>query len=308
MAPFLADNGVRAQYDADLPPLVLAAGQGTTGTHAMFDATCELGLPSVHFRKQCAPRDPSPATRRGIKAHLKLLELFDRIRRTCQQSPQADECKFEHLPGLMHDMKRQVTKIVNGGGVLAVHDSPYTNLLRHLQRTVVPSDRLLIVTSERNPSAWAEKRAMDHPMEFVCREVFEHLMNRPTIRSDQPLVGAAFDMDECLLRALKRQKEEISFSPSYFQDVFVSYQTLVEEAGANETALQLLFRANEIAVEHYQDHVRRHLLPIYTLNLWDRPSAQSSTRTDASEISKEVMSAVLERRPTLASLFAGFER
>jgi len=34
-------------------PLVIGAGQGTTGTHTIFCAVCRLGLPSVHWKRDC---------------------------------------------------------------------------------------------------------------------------------------------------------------------------------------------------------------------------------------------------------------
>jgi len=36
------------------PPLVIGAGYGTTGTHTLLCATCLLGLPSVHWKRDCS--------------------------------------------------------------------------------------------------------------------------------------------------------------------------------------------------------------------------------------------------------------
>jgi hypothetical protein len=113
--------------------LVLAAGQGTTGTHSIFHELCEMNLKSVHYRTGC----------RGVSVKMEVdLKNTDR------------------------DLANMLRK-VQFQGVEAVIDSPVAYVFNELY---ISSPNAKVILSVRDPDTWVLHRLEDHPHALVCRE------------------------------------------------------------------------------------------------------------------------------------------
>ena len=53
----VSPSGVKLnQSNESFAPIIIGAGQGTTGTHLFLEATCELGFVSLHYLIGCLPK------------------------------------------------------------------------------------------------------------------------------------------------------------------------------------------------------------------------------------------------------------
>eukprot|EP00542_Grammatophora_oceanica_P019844 CAMPEP_0194047606 /NCGR_PEP_ID=MMETSP0009_2-20130614/25067_1 /TAXON_ID=210454 /ORGANISM="Grammatophora oceanica, Strain CCMP 410" /LENGTH=374 /DNA_ID=CAMNT_0038693269 /DNA_START=114 /DNA_END=1238 /DNA_ORIENTATION=- len=254
-------------------PFLLGAGQGTTGTHALFFATCKVGVPSVHFWAQCGPKNITQEVMDGFHEHLMLVKKSRLLGRHCWKS-NSEKCRFDRLPEFVEEMKDHITGVLHSG-INAAHDSPYTFFLDHtLKQTKDIRGELRLVTSERDPSVWAKKRVSDHVFQFVCKEYFDFDVPE---RKDL----GALDIPRCLKLAQKRDPQ-----PKFMNEVFTTYAALNEWVGTNETKAFQTYRNNIMAVTHYQKLIRS-MSPSYIINMWER-----ETRVDIDDLGKEIMEAV----------------
>jgi len=87
---------------SDITLRVIAAGQGTTATHAIYAIICEAGLKACHH-KQCCNVETGSSIR---KANAKFIVLFQLIQ-TCLSNTETDLRKYcgltEGLQGFQHD-------------------------------------------------------------------------------------------------------------------------------------------------------------------------------------------------------------
>lgn len=256
------------------PPLIVAAGQGTTGTRSFYYATCLLGMPSVHFFRQCAPENPTKKIKQGIQAHVHLVSAWQDLQRNCIEK-RSGSCTFESLSNRLEILKNQTTLVIKSG-IHAVHDTPYPYLLHHvLDVAKVECGGVMLMATQRNPSVWATKRIPGYPGTPVCKEFFEF---------DQPERHeyGALDIFSCYERSLAREDPP----PRYIDEVFTTFGRLTKAVDDNKTKYQQLVRFTAIAMEQYQNHIQK-LGPVYTINLWKR-----SVKMDTVDIANEIKHAM----------------
>lgn len=182
-----------AEEDFFYAPLLVNAGQGTTGTRFFHNVTCQMGLVSLHFGSACVPRGACPPPGRNASSsprdfdagYLDLLESHSVLLRTFKQVRDA----------LWHGRNKKLLKSGNNtrairdrllahlegviawgrehGVALMLQDSPYSLLVpdiaRLVRRQYGARARPIVLLTEREPHAWAASRIKNHPSDAVCR-------------------------------------------------------------------------------------------------------------------------------------------
>ena len=277
----------KQQYpiNSNYAPLVVGAGQGTTGTHLFVHSTCLLGFTSLHYRIGCIGRHsihiknnitscPVPILfnsgyKKLVGYHKRLVKLSKiRYRRKrfillkivddiiswgkdllgYSQKMNAAKKKRDTILDLLEDI------IVWGKEnkvLLALHDTPYPllmpEILRLTQKHYGESARPVILLSERDPGEWTDRRIQTHGFSSFCKDAVVMKKIDPVT-----LKGGAFDWISCLNAAISQQKleKEVMYS---FKDA--NRQHIVD------------------TMRDYQAAVRRHAA--FTYNMFKRENKTS---------------------------------
>ena len=269
-----------------LPPLIFGVGQGTTGTHSMFLATCHMNATSVHGIETCLygekHSDVEPRMIDGMKAHALATKYYKKIRSCAHQQ---SNCSFQDVKKYVEKLRGLIREVILSP-IGAVHDTPYTFMTKYVIEvaTEVRGVPPILMHSVRDPDRWAERRAEAHPNAIVCKFFFEY-------DHEQFNKEGAFDLNHCMDIAL--QKEQESGLPlTQFEDVYASYRQLIDRAGQNATKLQELTHFNKVAIENYQTSMLA-LNPIYVIDMFEREEF-----SDVPTIAKEFNEALLSNTET----------
>ena len=223
-------------------PLIIGAGQGTTGTRSIQKAVCKLGIPSVHFNQACHQGIPLnstifPNTKQGVDAHIKVIETWKELRDCVHEArKQGNVCvRAQHLLTIV---RKHVTEVIQSD-IGAIHDTPYTMMIPYIlkvARETRGSEPILILT-ERNPHEWAARRVQSHgdTPQLVC--------NDPR---------GAFDIDYCLDSGLNATQ------------LFHIYPNSKNSGEQQKEYMSLL----EKTMQHYQQTIRQ-LSPVYIVNMFE---------------------------------------
>ena len=274
-------------------PLIVGGGQGTTGTHLFLDATCALGLPSLHFMLGCIPKQaiavkddsicPVPLTFNDnysvlIKYHMQL------TRRMLAPLKKQD---FEsYRDGILNTLEKIIIWGKYNKVGLALHDSPYPLLMPEILRLVRKHygdyARPIILTSERDPEDWAERRTKMHGSHsYICKNTTLPKMNSKTLK------GGASDFVGCIDIAISSSSDDIS-------EVMYSLKE-ANRLGEQQYIIDMM--------EDYQNALRDHSL--FTYNAFEK---ENRTRTsDLAMMMKQTMQKAKEDGSIWLSDFVGFE-
>jgi hypothetical protein len=223
-------------------PLIIGAGQGTTGTRSMHAAMCSLGIPSVHFNQACfRSKRSSNSTlfenvEPGIIAHYDARASWRELTK-CVSEARSRSSVCNSTIDIITTMTHHVTKVVKSG-VAAVHDVPYVLMIPYImqvakeERGVEP----ILLLTERNPQEWAKRRVQKHraTAQLVCKDP-----------------KGAFDFDHCL-----------QYEPS-MENLLTAY-TDFEEKKEQEEYIALLADA----MTHFQEDMLQ-LSPAFHINLFE---------------------------------------
>lgn len=270
----------------DKMPLVIGAGQGTTGTRSMYRAFCHLGIPSVHWDRYCidkkfpssdrgdssdgdSSRDPRPASssllsETGLEHHYQAIQTYLRLgncailhRRRLKEKNTLDEfmtCTEEEFDNLSTKLHFHVAQVVKSGVIASLHDVPYTQMVPYImeiaQQESIPT---LLILSEREPEKWVVSRTSHHATQtdVVCQDV-EH----------------AFDITHCLQKRKDRlppnnNTDGFSNDIGDMANLFRAYNEF--EEGSAEQAIFLDFATKAMAF--HQENIRS-MSPSYLVNFW----------------------------------------
>jgi hypothetical protein len=233
-------SSAKIKRSLDKNIMIIGAGLGTTGTHLVFEVTCHLGFPSVHWNFGCLSRDDNHEIRQTYSKHELLRNAIQRMKRCVHE--RQDSC------GSALNWKSRVLDLINGlvqdGSIQALHDSPYPNLIPHLLRAANRFNKTaFLVLSERDPEEYARRRigksyGLGNP---ICK--------KPAPIDLENLSGGGFDLVGCIIHAAAQ-----SDNPSTLDlvDVFTSFGNLVNSP-STRNGIQVI--ANETKI--YQDMIRR---------------------------------------------------
>ena len=274
-------------------PLFFGIGQGTTGTNSMYESTCRLNLTSVHGNAVCVDAQTHPDVRshdiHGIIAHTYALKYYKKLR-DCATAKEGS-CTFEDAVYYVREIKRWIRQVIVSG-IGAVHDTPYTFMAKYvfevaakerMKHSVSSLPPTIVITSERDPTRWASRRAETHPIAIVCRHFFtyDHQVKYEELTSD------AFDLNQCIDLTYQRAKTTKAALPTRLDEVFVSYGKLLEEANGNETKHEQLRTFNRLAIEHYQQSMHKWHSILYSVDLFDLQQRMDGVAI-AQEIAKNI--------------------
>jgi hypothetical protein len=170
-----------------LTPFFIGAGLGTSGTTTLFQAMCNLGFPSVHYKRYCIRVDLNHTIEKslnvGVEAHFRVLQTFDRLK-NCSKNSRingANTCPDYNAVHLR--LLKEVATVVKSG-LMFVIDTPYSFLVPYLRKIAKTEGlRDIVILTERDPKKWAISRILQHRKEadVMCQRV-----------------ESAFDLQTCL--------------------------------------------------------------------------------------------------------------
>jgi hypothetical protein len=246
-------------------PLIIGAGQGTTGTHLFVDATCAMGFVSLHYGIGCLPKhvlNISKAlkdTEAITKIPLQFLPTFQHYRELLQRHSrissgflrafrdnQTDPAEFRDT--ILTDLEEIIVWGKRNKVVLALHDTPYPMLMpeiyklvqKHYKRATGKKVNPIILLSERDPQEYTERRIQSHgSYSWICRPSNN---SKATTQKMQPttFTGGAFDFTGCINSAGPNLRmSEIFFTMheankanqrQFLVDTFKDYQDIMKGA------------------------------------------------------------------------------
>ena len=237
-------------------PLIFNAGEGTTATHAFYEATCQLGFRSVHWKLHCNYPEtnyerPSP----GVLAHFDLLRAYNRLK-NCATSPDDEEdIECPTVNQTLHVMLDRINQVISSPDIDAIHDAPYPNFSEYvlIASKKIRGNEPIVILSERNPQDWAERR-IQHQTDVACR--------------GNDVIGT--NLYQCLQSAI-----QAGLGSKRINTIFYQFNELAGSEAANVTAI--IGKGFEL----YQNKMRK--VSAYHTNLFER-----NPRIDESQLAEEI--------------------
>ncbi|GAX26381.1 hypothetical protein FisN_2Hh201 [Fistulifera solaris] len=280
--------------------LLLNAGQGTTGTRTIMEATCRVGIPSFHYLFSCGPYQSfwtksdeylgqyNLVLNEKRVLHEKLMEhwlfyrecAYPRKPSWWQQlvgKPIID-CTTNRLEEVLKENKMTLIELLKQPGSFALHDSPYPYFLDYMLQLAKGGDAtnnlqprsITLMLSERENTIWSSRRIGEHQEVPVCKEQFNEIItgSSSSVEGDFYYAGA-FDLIACVEQARKQDPP-----PRLVSNILISYRGLQDICDSRKSHAsqchQRLGEINASAMKDYQDRVRQLYKPAYTINLWDQ--------------------------------------
>lgn len=325
--------------------LIVGAGLGTTGTHFMFETTCHLGLPSLHFELGCIiiPTNTTwkttanncsstasatgtaivpEAFRRAAAKHGRLkkrLSPFSPLARCLTRQQQQRQPCGSALQWKT-DTLAALHEVVADAAAVALHDTPYPQLLPHLLAMAKLHNReTVVLLSERHPTTYAKRRVgQDHSAnDLICRLMDDDIEDdgnkNETILSSSGSFGA-FDLIGCIDRALSSMSKEAS-TPDNDESVVAAsaldlnqvFTTLSQVVATTESQQQQRQQQDHgidfiaKATADYQEAVRQRA--DFVVNLFDKetPTTKESLAQQIVEQVPSIVGGVAVTTTTTAS-------
>ena len=134
----------------------LGVGQGTTATHALYDAFCDQGLKTVHWHLQCNfPRD--------IR---KMVQKFIDLQKDLHRKPPDTSAEYVTRAKALFTLAADI-------GVEAITDNGLATDAVQVMLALAPTAN--VVLTYRTPSTWARKRVSGHSeYEIICTPPWTH--------------------------------------------------------------------------------------------------------------------------------------
>jgi len=247
------DQPLQAILNPSHSPLIFSAGEGTTATHAFYDATCELGLRSVHWGQSCnhdvgfSNKKPSA----GVMAHFDLLRAYNRLKNCATSLGDAEDVECPTVNRTLHVMLHRINQVISSPDIDAIHDAPYPNFGEYILDATknIRGKKPIVVLGERNPQDWTKRRIQQHQKAVACRG------------ND---IGT--NLYRCLQLAI-----QTGLGNERINTIF--YQLKEPESHANITIAK--------GFEMYQNKMRK--VAAYHTNLFER-----NPRIDKSQLAKEI--------------------
>jgi len=220
-------------YSVSTAPLFFHLSPGSSGTKTLFQATCNMGFPSVHHLAYCFSQSKGihgveDSIVEGLRSHLEIMRLYEMARRCCKYhemgkihldekdivmitnnnnlSTETDLCSTS-IGDWKEDLLHHLTKLIQSG-IVGLFDTPYpylTEQILELSKKYRKSSPIVAMTN-REATSWANSR-FKHELLF-CRHEFSYMQ----------LGASEFDILGCIDRAFQSSSE--SSPPVHFWQVF----------------------------------------------------------------------------------------
>ena len=303
-------------------PLIIGAGQGTTGTHLFVDATCAMGFVSLHYGIGCLPKhvlnisdDILHSRYIGsdlkAKAPLQLLPKYAHYRELLQYHSRISSgflktfksnktLPVEVKDNILNDLEEIITWGKRHRVVLALHDTPYPMLMpemtklvqKHYRSNIGQVTKPIILLSERDPEEYVQRRLQSHgSYSWICRPPDGNAKTINKIDSTT-FEGGAFDFTRC-----------INSAPSSRLTMNQIFYTMHQAVKLNQRQFIV------DSFKNYQDTVREAAIFVY--NMFDR---ENKTSTDelaemiAKSMNEYLYNDMKQLRFNEGADFVGFEK
>lgn len=216
-------------------PIIIGAGQGTTGTHLFAEATCRLGFVTLHYGVGCLPENaliPTNRTNeisrrtnslRSLSCHVSISPSQTRYTSLLQHHKNISKGflslmrkKGTDPVELKHHLLENLEKIIVWGKQnkvgLALHDTPYPNLIPDILKivrkyygtnnangveTISAKPKPIIILSERNADEFVERRTLNHgSYSWICRPETNNFMNSTGTNMDNFASTSPFNFEK----------------------------------------------------------------------------------------------------------------
>ena len=272
-------DGEEEQDSIEYAPIIINAGQGTTGTHLFTEATCLLGYTSLHYNLGCIPsRYILPKTFNRTAPAGTSIEFNETLQSNIFEQHSFLLAKLNSLSRinfksngksfLIQAQKVLEDLIINAKAmniVLSLHDTPYPFLLPYIIKFTKKHHNgksPLIILSERDPEEYISRRTnkMIRISRIMCRE---SLGNRSSYHN------GSFDILGCIERAVNNEKSS-NLNGGENKDLLISMTDATKEFGIDRVVES--YREN-------QDLARQ--LASFSYNIFNRKE-----RTNATDLAK----------------------
>jgi hypothetical protein len=303
--------GINKATTTSYAPIIIGAGQGTTGTHLFAESTCELGFTSLHYGVGCIPKyvtnntdgkaasphnniTSCPVTIASSYQHYeKLLKYHKYLTQTLFQ--QMNRKYPPDLVLLKESILNAMEEIIVWGKrsevILALHDTPYPMLMPEILKLLQKhygEAKPIILLSERDPVKYIVSRIKTHGRyTWICKPPNNQTPNILIEKVDSTtLRGGAFDTIGCIDKAISSsdmipQLNQVFYTLNQARDLDLT-QYLVE------------------SFDDYQTTSREFALLSY--NMFDK-----SERTSVRELSSMILKVLSTVRMSEGRDFAGFK-
>lgn len=170
----------KVPYEAIVAPIpfLIGAGLGTTGTTSLFKAMCNLGFPSVHYKRSCTRVDLNStiegSLNLGVQAHRRMLKKFGHLKNCSLNSRKNNGTSVcPDYDTAASEMMKEVAAVVKSG-LMFVTDTPYPFLVPYLRQVAKEEGlRDIVILTERDPKKWAFSRTHHHTWDadVMCENV-----------------------------------------------------------------------------------------------------------------------------------------
>ncbi len=274
-------DGEEEQDNIEFAPIIINAGQGTTGTHLFTEATCLLGYTSFHYNLGC------------ISSRYILPKTLNRTT-PAETSIQFDETFQSDIIGqhyfllaklsalnkihftkngksfLIRAQKVLEDLIVNAKAmniVLSLHDTPYPFLLPYIIKFTKKhhdGKSPLIILNERDPEEYVSRRTSTNQGD-------SHIMCRQSLKNGSSYHNSSFDILGCIERAVNNNEASSNLNNDENNDETQRKYTLSERdlliSMTNATKEFGIDRVAE-SFREYQDSARK--LATFSYNIFNK--------------------------------------
>lgn len=213
----LQQDGEEEQDSIEYAPIIINAGQGTTGTHLFTEATCLLGYTSLHYNLGCIPSTyivPKTSNRTiPAETSIRIDSKFqsDIIGQHYFFLAKVSALNKIHFTNngksfLIRAQKVLEDLILNAKAMnilLSLHDTPYPFLLPYIIKFAKKhhdGKSPLISLSERDPEEYVLRRTSTNQGNL-------HIMCRQSLENGSSYHNSSFDILGCIERAVNNHEE-----------------------------------------------------------------------------------------------------
>lgn len=270
-------DGEEEQDSIEYAPIIINAGQGTTGTHLFTEATCLLGYTSLHYNLGCipsryilpktfnrtAPAGTSIEFNETLQSnifgqHSFLLAKLNSLKRINFKSNEDGKSFLIRAQKVLEDL------IINAKAmniVLSLHDTPYPFLLPYIIKFTKKHHNgksPLIILSERDPEEYISRRTSTNHGD-------SHIMCRQSLGNRSSYHNGSFDILGCIERAVNNEKSS-NLNGGENKDLLISMTNAAKEFGIDRVVES--YREN-------QDLARQ--LASFSYNIFNRKERTNAT-------------------------------
>ena len=243
--------------------LIFGVGFGTTATHAMYEATCSIGLCTVHYYLDCCGTARRKTMRKalrktmrktegipsaGLLAHERSIRAFEAVRSCLALSSKKSSIVCPSVNITLQAMTTHIDDVLQSMEIDVIHDTPYVEFADYIMGGAVQrirGSKPIILLSERDPEKWANRR-FERGFGVVCRDNSTATTFSPT----------GMNMYKCLLAAV-----EHGLGASSISDVLVATKGI-------EKPTEDMIQKTIMGFEDHQNSMRE--VAEYSVNLFER--------------------------------------